>query len=491
MLHSLYLLFVVGLIGTILKEKEHIVFSYLCRRANKYSISYPSMETIAEECNFPKSTVKRIIDKLEELNLIKIVKLKKPIIERYQKIINVYEIQPVEKWKVKPRTITHDNYIDANKFNELIMYQLKIQKAQQSLIDVERTQSIENKYLESHFSQKMEHKDINNKKYIYITKENDITEEKPSETESLDKKQKEKNTNKQKDAKDIAKIHTSKHQESSANADVSANSRREKNIQYREYLPEKSFKLKENTDFERKPVNPKTRYKLYAYRQYYRKYLNWKWNRLNKDDVLFFLINSEPFVENESLTLQQVLKIMKYADSNPKVKNPVGWLIARFMIGRGRFYFLLSKPNKKQEIIMSEHFHQEHKDKQNNELTQKQRCVYINEDLMYFAQKYNIPEKDIMSYLNKSKCDGDVSFIVEMYIADRLWKEHLSREEKQELIQYARQKIRKFPVPPKPEEIKSELTSIIFSEIKSRYLTLSIEDRIKIKTSSKCYNSLG
>jgi len=233
-----------GLIGTILKEKEHIVFSYLCRRANKHSISFPSMDTIAEECNFSKSTVKRIIDKLEELNLIKIVKLKKPIIERYQKIINVYEIQPVEKWKVKPRTITHDNYIDANKFNELIMYQLKIQKAQQSLIDVEQTQSIENKYLETHFLQKMEHKDINSRKYIYITKENDITEEKPSETESLDKKQKGKNTNKQKAAKDIVKIHTPKHQESSANADVSANSRQEKNTQHREYLPEKSCILK-------------------------------------------------------------------------------------------------------------------------------------------------------------------------------------------------------------------------------------------------------
>ncbi|MBK3333388.1 hypothetical protein GWK41_09960 [Persephonella atlantica] len=236
-------------------------------------------------------------------------------------------------------------------------------------------------------------------------------------------------------------------------------------------------------------IDPETRYKLYLYRMKYREELeNTKLKRLTKDDVLFFLINTENLMQNESLTLKQVLKIIKYADSNPRIKNPVGWLIARFMIGRGRFYFLLqkSKQNEKQEVTISKKY-----EYQKQENAKPNKYVYINEDLLYFAKKYNIPESDILSYLRKLKnLYGDnVSYIVEIYLANRLWKDSLSREEKQELISYAKRQISKFIVPPKPEEVKNTIKSIILGEIRSRYLTLSIEEKIKMKNASQCYDT--
>ncbi|MDQ7056410.1 MAG: hypothetical protein Q9M89_08170 [Persephonella sp.] len=236
-------------------------------------------------------------------------------------------------------------------------------------------------------------------------------------------------------------------------------------------------------------LEKETRYKLYLYRQKYREELeNLHLERLSRDDALFFLINTEKLVENESLTLNQILRIIKYADSNLKIENPIGWLIARFMIGRGRFYFLLqkSKQNEKQEVTISKKYEYQ---EQGNTEPNKNKYVYINEELLYFAKKYNIPESDILSYLRKLKnLDGDVSYIVEIYMANRIWK-NLSREERQELILYAKHQIKKFIVPPKPEEVKDTIKSIVFNEIKSRYLTLSIEEKIKMRNASQYYDT--
>ncbi len=275
----------------------------------------------------------------------------------------------------------------------------------------------------------------------------------------------------------------------------------EKQKEYRKVNISRSYKDVKNIetqtselDYKRYRKNEKiekeTRYKLYLYRMKYREELeNTKLKRLTKDDALFFLINTENLVESLSLTIDQVLKIIKYADSNPKIESPVGWLIARFMIGRGRFYFLLSK-SKLSKSNENSNYSQKHEYKHNKDQPQpRQRQIRIREDLLYFAQKYNISEKDIMSYLSRINVHGDVSYVVEMYLSNRLWKNILPREKKQELISYAKRQISKFVVPPKPEEVKNTIKSIILGEIRSRYLTLSIEEKIKMKNASQCYDT--
>jgi len=224
-----------------------------------------------------------------------------------------------------------------------------------------------------------------------------------------------------------------------------------------------------------------TKYKLYLYRRKYEHELkNTKLSRINRDDLLFFLINTERFVENQSLSLQQVLNIVLYADKNQEIENPVGWLIVRFMIGRGRFYFLLNKSKQSGKMESScENYHE----KSTNNIKQKRadknkKDIYINGDLAYFIQKYNIPENEILSYLSKFEgLHGDVSYIVERYVANKIWK-NLSKEERQKLIIYKSK-----------EEFQEEIKSIIFAKIKSDYLTLSIEDRIKLRIANQSHNT--
>ena len=238
-------------------------------------------------------------------------------------------------------------------------------------------------------------------------------------------------------------------------------------------------------------LDKETRYKLYLYRQKYKDELqNVKLSRLTKDDVLFFLINTEKLVENESLTLQQILKIIKYADLNPKIRNPAGWLIERFMISRGRFYFLLRK-SKKDQIVEKESSKNNNdsvkREKQTNSKTKENsKDIYTNKDLLYFARKYNVSEDEILSYLSKFKgLHGDVSYIVERYLINKIYK-NLSSEEKRKLIKYAKQEIRKFAVPPKTEEeFKEEIKSIIAAKVMDDYLTLSIQQRLQLQASGQ------
>ena len=244
------------------------------------------------------------------------------------------------------------------------------------------------------------------------------------------------------------------------------------------------------TDFKKCKRNEKldaqTRYKLYLYRQKYATELqNTKLYRLTRDDLLFFLVNTEKLVENQSLSLQRLIKIIRYADLNNSIINPIGWLIERFMISRGRFYFLLSKSKKqKVEKKPSKNNYSVNQEKQVNPET---RDVYISADLAYFAKKYNIPEDEILSYLSKFKyIDGqDVSYIVERYLVHKIYK-NLPREEKQKLIRYAKRRIRNFAVPPSTEEeFKEHVKSIIAAKIKDDYLSLSIEERLQLKSSGQ------
>ncbi|WP_457622963.1 helix-turn-helix transcriptional regulator [Persephonella sp.] len=254
-------------------------------------------------------------------------------------------------------------------------------------------------------------------------------------------------------------------------------------------------------DYKRYKKNEKldanTRYKLYMYRQKYAEELqNTKLSRMTKDDLLFFLVNTEHLVENGSVTPQQILKIIRYADANPAIRNPIGWLISRFMIARGRFYFLLNnrKLKSKQSEKMESSCENSH-EKSTDNIKQKKadrnkKDIYINGDLAYFIQKYNIPENEILSYLSKFEgLHGDVSYIVERYVANKIWK-NLSKEERQKLIIYAQREIKRFAVPPKSkEEFEQEVKSIIFAKIMSDYLTLSIEDRIKLRIANQSHDT--
>ncbi|HHG73612.1 MAG TPA: hypothetical protein ENK22_01000 [Persephonella sp.] len=248
-------------------------------------------------------------------------------------------------------------------------------------------------------------------------------------------------------------------------------------------------------DYKRYKKNEKldkeTRYKLYLYRIKYQDELkNTKLKRLSKDHLLFFLINTEKF--NETLTLNKILKIIKYADYDPKIKNPVGWLIERFQIEKGRFYFLLRKSKKqKEQKVEKEKSNSVEQEKRSNSRSNSKskenfKDIYINGDLAYFIQKYNIPENEVLSYLSKFEVlHGDVSYIVERYVANKIWK-NLSKEERQKLIIYAQREIKRFAVPPKSkEEFQEEIKSIIFARIKSDYLTLSIEERLRLQMSGQ------
>ncbi len=232
-------------------------------------------------------------------------------------------------------------------------------------------------------------------------------------------------------------------------------------------------------------VDKETRYKLYLYRLKYATELqNTKLYRLTRDDLLFFIINTEKLIESEILTLEQVLKIVRYADLNQNVKNPIGWLIERFQIGRGRFYFLLRKSKHEQTV------EKEHPKRKSNrvekETNSKTKDIYINSDLAYFMKKYNISSSEISSYLSKFKhLSGDVSYIVERYLINKIYK-NLPSEEKRKLIKYAKQEIRKFAVLPETEEeFKEEIKSIIAAKIKHDYLTLSIQERLQLQMSGQ------
>lgn len=231
-------------------------------------------------------------------------------------------------------------------------------------------------------------------------------------------------------------------------------------------------------------LDKEIRYKLYFYRQKYKQELeNFYLQRLSRDDLLFFLINTENLVESQSLNLRQVLKIIEYADLNPKIENPRGWLISRFMIGRGRFYFLLrkstkQKQNEENEEKTAETIENEEKQTSSDE---QEKEIKINEDFIVFAKKHNILDS-LISHIEEKVSQKDkkfqdkkfLSFIAneyaESYLINHIWK-NLSPEEKEKLISYAKQEIRKFAVPPSTEEeLKKTFKSIIAAKIRNDYI---------------------
>jgi len=468
------------LLSNYLSDKEHKVFIYLCRRANKESIAYPSMETIAKECNIKsKSTVSKIIKKLADLGLIKIFKLKKPIQNKYGKIMNVYEIIHPDYWKIKVEEEPKEDYIDPEKFDELIMHQIKILEAQHQLFDNsnstenhERTESIENKGSNQKISKKCEHKEIINNN---LTKEyGTLTEEKSSEKENKDKKPKNKDTkNRKSEAKDNI---------NGKNKKTKTHLSRNSDFAYANYSAKngKSFKLKEKSDFE-KAISAKTRYKLYAYRQFYREYLNWNWRRLSKDQVLFFLINTEELVEDGVLSFDRVLKELWKADKDSFVKNPVGWLIDRFCIGNGRFYFLLSNRNKSLESASdTKNGEKETYDLKEREKSNGEKQIPIKETIYLLIKKYSIPEDKIFKPLPKGD-EFTVNYILELRLVNYIWKNILSKYERADIISSAKKMLRKFNFN-SPTEKQEILKDLIIGEVKDRYLNLSIEEKIRLRS---------
>jgi len=260
-------------------------------------------------------------------------------------------------------------------------------------------------------------------------------------------------------------------------------------------IEKKNRKIHENveirtseTDFKKytkgEKLTKETKYKLYIYRKMYESELkNTKLSRLSKDDLLFFLINVEKLIENRVINIDKAINIIKYADSNHAIKNPIGWLITRFMISRGRFYFLLRKSNPKssEDEKQPEKHHQKQKQEKSREKqTERRGDTYIREDLAYFILKYSVPYFEISKYVNSLRLRGDVSVAVEQYVILWLWKNYLSREEKQKLIRHAKNELKKFVTPPSKEEAMNYIKSIIRNKIREEYLTLTIEDKIRL-----------
>lgn len=70
---------------------EFKIYSYLCMRYNKeYEYAFPSIRTIALDCNMSTKTVQKCISRLEEIKLIKILKFTEKTNQYANNIYRVY-----------------------------------------------------------------------------------------------------------------------------------------------------------------------------------------------------------------------------------------------------------------------------------------------------------------------------------------------------------------------------------------------------------------
>lgn len=70
---------------------EFKIYSYLCMRYNKkYEYAFPSIRTIALDCNMSTKTVQKCISRLEEIKLIKILKFTEKTNQYVNNIYRVY-----------------------------------------------------------------------------------------------------------------------------------------------------------------------------------------------------------------------------------------------------------------------------------------------------------------------------------------------------------------------------------------------------------------
>ncbi len=69
---------------------QFLVYSYLCYRYNSdYNYAFPSLKTIAKDCNISLSTVQRSIKELEDLKLIVVLKFEN---KENKHVNNIYKI---------------------------------------------------------------------------------------------------------------------------------------------------------------------------------------------------------------------------------------------------------------------------------------------------------------------------------------------------------------------------------------------------------------
>ncbi len=153
-------------------EKELIIILYLFRRADKNGLCYPSMDTISKDTNISKSTIYRAIKKFQELNIINVYTITHPADKR--KKLNVYEINPPDIWSIDLEELENNHYINEEIFKEKVLNELKKQKAQKELINIQDTsikryENSLNQASNNYFLLKMKHKEKN--KYINKTKE--------------------------------------------------------------------------------------------------------------------------------------------------------------------------------------------------------------------------------------------------------------------------------------------------------------------------------
>ncbi len=313
-----------------LSKSEIKVFAYLVECCDaKTGIAYPSIRTISEKTGISAGTVHKAIQSLRKKGLIEIYKVNHPKTDR---AINVYEIVIEETKETKE-----------NWFNQEILKQVK-----------ETKQSVENQGFKQKKQEKSESERINN-----ITKENIINKninniyvnvnDNGTETEKKGKT----NRKEEKQIGGSEKVQGEVKSEKDKGNTGNVHSKGVESVREKGGggVQNFDFMVAESCDYGKGAwKKPKVRYKMYAYRQFYREYLNRRFERISTDAVLFFLINTERLVESGSITTEKVMRIIEAVDRNREIINPIGYLVAFFGIGKMRFAFLLPpyKPERKE-----------------------------------------------------------------------------------------------------------------------------------------------
>lgn len=439
-----------------LSHKEFIVFQFLINHLSNEGIVYVSIDNIAQNCKISKSTAHAAIKKLEELKIIEIIQIKKPTGNRK---MNVYFINYSVLTDLYANMSKNDEYIDHQTFYEKVKFEtMKVKKIKefeentsQSLENqTEQTETIENKGREGNFEGITEHNlyntDIAKDNVYNITKRSfadDGYQEKNQKDEFLGREAKDKRdevldeTGGKPESNSNSLSTTGSFREEAGKLKTNCTSKSNKETNAKRYSREfrtkksenfKDFRVAEEEDYGRK-VTGRVKWKLLKYREFYSKYLEEKnYRRLNIDEVLFFLVNTERLVD-AGYSFNSILKTISYADKSEKIYNPIGWLIDRFQITKGRFYFLLRRKfEKPQEEKVS------YTDRERRE--EEDKIQRILERWKLTAKAFGIPEEEVIVEYDESIPEYEYNWILQKQFAGAYWK-RASKERKQYFIEDA------------------------------------------------------
>ena len=408
-----------------LTHKEFAVFQCIINHASDEGIAYISTDTMAKMCNISKSTAYSAVNKLQQLKLIDIVTINKPGGKRKMNVYYLKEVSYSHQQK--------DEYIDHQVYYEKVKFESEKRKKIQGFASTtpqtletqtERTKNIENQGCKPQFSQFTEPNLNNNIAEVY--ENNNITETVVSGMKYRKNKKEDKKEINCKLTENAKKTINGKTNEKRDGYRAGVSDTLEnKRLKFTAGEKQKSdFKVADEEDFGR-TVTKRVRWKLYMYRQLYSQYINKNWSRLFADAVLFFLINTENLVEN-GYPFGRVLRTIEFADKSDAIYNPIGWLIDRFGIGRGRFYFLLSRKY---------HIRQETEEKQTKPV--EDEYEKIKDKWKTIAEAFGIDCEDILEEVDRGLTDVEYEWRIQKKFAQLYWN-RASEDIRRELLKKAK-----------------------------------------------------